>query len=106
VVNFALTSPADNMLTMTNPTRKTVIILSIVLGLIVVQLMFIGLIFSRIARRNGGHPFQSPRPNSQRYAGNPAQPGRSKTPPNRQPPVKTAPKPKPTGPRAAPPKFT
>lgn len=103
------------MLSMTKPSRKTAIILSVVFGLIVVQLGLVGLVVSKIARRSGAHRSQpahvrTPRqytggaPQPVQYGGAPAQPGRSRTAVPAS--AKTAPKPKPTGPQAAPPQFS
>ena len=105
------------LLSMTKPSRKTTIILSIVFGLIVAQLMLVGFVVTKLARHSGRRPdagqtrnvrqngggFPAPAP-VQYGARPPQQTGRSKSAVAST--AKPGPKPKPTGPQAVSPKFS
>ena len=110
-----MTTPAATLLYMTKPSRKTTIILSIVFGLIVVQLLLVGFVLLKLAHNSGRG---GERNNSRQYGdggfpapapvqyGQKAPPSPSRNKPTSASSTKTVPKPKPTGPQAAAPKFS
>ncbi|MEY2410474.1 MAG: hypothetical protein QOF48_3144 [Verrucomicrobiota bacterium] len=86
---------------MKKPSRKTAILVCVILGLVAIQMLLVGFVVSRITRHPGGRRGPAPQARNTRiYNGNVAPAVRTKAPP-----PKAAPRPKPTGPQAAAPQF-